>query len=149
MSKYERPDWFTKNVANPLIALLVKLGLSPRGAHILAVRGRRSGEWRTTPVNPLEHEGARYLVAPRGETEWVRNIRAAGTAELRAGSKSEPIRVEELADDEKPEVLRAYLKHWKTETGKFFDGVTDASPDEELRRVAPDHPVFRIVADNG
>ncbi len=149
MARYQQPDWVTKHLVNPLIALLVKLGVTPRGARILAVRGRKSGEWRTTPVNPLTLEGGRYLVAPRGETQWVRNIRAAGGGELRAGSKREPIRVAELADDEKTEVLRAYLTHWKMEAGKFFDGVTDTSSEEELRRIAPDHPVFRIVAEGG
>ncbi len=93
MAKYQRPDWVTKHLANPIIALLVKLGATPRGARILAVRGRKSGEWRTTPVNPLTLESGRYLVAPRGETQWVRNIRAAGGGELRAGSKREPIQV--------------------------------------------------------
>ncbi len=145
MPKYQRPDWVTKHLLNPIIALLVKLGMTPSGARILAVRGRKSGEWRTTPVNPLTLESGRYLVAPRGETQWVRNIRAAGGGELRAGSKREPIQVAELADDEKTEVLRACLTHWKMEAGKFFNRVTDNSSDEELRRIAPDHPVFRIV----
>lgn len=146
MPRYLRPNWFTRNVANPAVALLVKLGLKPQGAHLLAVRGRKSGQWRTAPVNPLEHGGARYLVAPRGETEWVRNLRAAGGGELRAGSKREPVRVVELGDDEKPPLLRAYLERWGGVTAAYFDATKDA-PDDELRRIAPNHPVFRIAQD--
>jgi hypothetical protein len=72
-------------------------------------------------------------------------MRAAGGGELRLGSKRESIHVTELADPEKPALLRAYLKLWKMETGIFFGGVTDQSPEEDLRRIAPDHPVFRVV----
>jgi hypothetical protein len=96
------------------------------------------------PVNPLSIERGRYLVAPRGNTEWVRNIRVSKAAELRHRGKAEPIRVAELSDDEKPPVLREYLRNWRWEVGKFFDGVSEHSPDEDLRRIAPDHPVFRI-----
>ncbi len=146
MATYQRPSWFTKNVANAAVLLLVRLGLKPGGAHLLAVRGRKSGEWRTVPVNPLEFDGARYLVAPRGETEWVRNIRAAGEAELRSGSQTEPFKVVELNDDEEPAVLREYLRRWGGVTAAYFDATADAS-DEELRRIAPDHPSFRIIED--
>ena len=86
------------------------------------------------------------LVAPRGVTQWVRNIRAAGEAELRVGRRVEPIRVAELADDEKPALLRAYLKRWKFEVGVFFDGVDASASDETLRRIAPGYPVFRVLA---
>jgi len=144
MPKYERPAWAVQHIANPFMMFLVRFGLSLRGSRILAVRGRKSGEWRTVPVNPLTHEDARYLVAPRGETEWVRNIRAAGGGELRLGSKRESIRVSELSNEQKPDVLRAYLKLWKMETGQFFEGVSADSPDEEVSRIAPEHPVFRI-----
>ncbi len=144
MPKYIKPDWATKNVFNPAIALATKLGLSMRGSRLLAVRGRTSGEMRTTPVNPLPYEGGRYLVAPRGNTQWVRNIRESGEGELRLGRKREQIRVTELADGEKPDLLRAYLKLWSMETGKFFGGVTHESPEAEITRIAPDHPVFRI-----
>jgi len=145
MPKYQKPSWATQHVFNPLVMLVTRLGLSVRGSRIVAVKGRKSGEWRTTPVNLLSYEGGRYLVAPRGNTQWVRNMRAAGGGELRLGSRREAIRVVELADAEKPDLLRAYLKLWKMETGIFFGGVTDASPEEDLRRIAPDHPAFRIV----
>jgi len=143
--RYIRPDWFTAHVFNPLVGLLTRLGVSVYGSRILAVRGRKSGVWRTTPVNLLDFRGQRYLVAPRGTTEWVRNIRVAGTAELRLGSRREPIRVAELADEEKPELLRHYLQRWKWEVGQFFEGVGPDAPDAEIQRIAPNHPVFRIA----
>jgi deazaflavin-dependent oxidoreductase (nitroreductase family) len=143
--KYDRPDWGTKHIFNPLIAFFTRLGLSMRGSRILAVRGRKSGAWRTTPVNLLTLEGQRYLVAPRGDTQWSRNLRAAGVGELRLGRKREEFRVEELPDAAKPDVLRAYLKLWKFETGKWFDGVTHESSDADVARIAPDHPAFRIL----
>jgi deazaflavin-dependent oxidoreductase (nitroreductase family) len=146
MAQYQKPDWLTKHVFNPLVMLLTNRGVSVRGSRILAVRGRKSGQIRTTPVNPLEIGGARYLVAPRGETEWVRNLRAARGGELRLGRHREPIGVEELPDEAKPPILREYLRRWKTETEKFFDGVTAESPESELRRIAPRHPVFRVLS---
>jgi deazaflavin-dependent oxidoreductase (nitroreductase family) len=129
---------------NGLIQLLTRLGVSMYGSRVLAVRGRKSGQWRTVPVNLLVHEGARYLVAPRGETEWVRNMRAAGGGELRLGRGREPFRSVELPDEEKPPILRLYLDRWWFEVGRFFEGISqDASPDD-LRRIAPGFPVFRI-----
>jgi deazaflavin-dependent oxidoreductase (nitroreductase family) len=141
---YKAPGWFTRNVFNRIVAGLTRLGISVVGSRVLRVRGRTSGEWRTVPVNLLAFEGQRYLVAPRGETQWVKNIRKAGGGELQLGRKREPITVVELANEEKPDLLRAYLKRWKAETGVFFDGVSADSPEEDVRRIAPDHPVFRI-----
>ena len=130
---------------NDTVGRLTKLGLSIYGSRVLAVRGRKSGEWRTTPVNPLRlADGSRYLVAPRGNTQWVRNLRAAGTGELRLGRKAEPFAATEIADDAKPAILRAYLKHWKWEVGVFFDGVDAKAPEAKLREIAPGYPIFRI-----
>src|SRR5262249_29387695 len=81
--RYVRPGWFTRHVGNPAVALLTRAGISVWGSRELRVRGRTSGEWRTTPVNLLAYEGVRYLVAPRGVTQWVRNLRVAGEGELR------------------------------------------------------------------
>jgi deazaflavin-dependent oxidoreductase (nitroreductase family) len=142
--RYVRPGWFTNHVFNPMVALLTRAGLSVWGSRELRVRGRKSGEWRTTPVNLLTYEGNRYLVAPRGVTQWVRNLRAAGVGELRVGRRTEPFRATELPDEEKPPILRAYLKRWKAEVGAFFGGVGGESSDDELRRISPDHPIFRI-----
>ncbi len=103
--RYVRPGKST-NVFNEAVAALTRAGISIWGSRILAVRGRKSGEWRTTPVNPLTLNGERYLVAPRGETQWVRNMRAAGGGELRVGRRAEPFTATELADADKPRVLR-------------------------------------------
>ena len=145
-SRYVRPGWFTKHVFNPMVALLTRAGLSVWGSRELRVRGRKTGEWRTTPVNLLTYEGNRYLVAPRGVTQWVRNLRESGEGELRVGRRAEQFRATELPDEEKPPILRAYLKRWKAEVGVFFGGVGADSSEEELRRISPDHPVFRIEA---
>jgi deazaflavin-dependent oxidoreductase (nitroreductase family) len=142
--RYRAPGWFTRNVFNRGVALATRAGLSIWGSRILAVRGRSTGERRETPVNLLTYEGRRYLVAPRGVTQWVRNLRVAQEGELRVGRRSERFEAVELADTEKPDVLRAYLRRWKVEVGVFFDGVDAKSADEELVRIAPDHPVFRM-----
>jgi deazaflavin-dependent oxidoreductase (nitroreductase family) len=135
----------TTNVFNRVIAGLTRLGVSVYGSRVLEVKGRKSGEWRQTPVNLLSHQGAEYLVAPRGHTQWVKNLRASGDGRLRVGRRTQAFSAVELADDEKPPLLRAYLKKWKFEVGVFFDGVGPDSTDEELRRIAPDHPVFRLT----
>jgi len=142
--RYVKPGWFTKHVFNRLVAFLTRVGVSVWGSRELRVRGRKSGEWRKTPVNLLTYEGRRYLVAPRGETQWVRNLRVAGTGELRVGRRVESFHATELTDADKTSVLRAYLRRWKAEVGVFFDGVSAKSPDEDLKRIAPDHPVFLI-----
>ncbi len=129
---------------NPLIAGATRLGLSAWGSRILEVQGRKSGEPRRNPVNPLDFEGARYLVAPRGHTQWVRNLRAAGEGHLLLGGRREHFTATEVPDAEKEPILRAYLRRWKWEVGQFFQGVGPDSPAEELQRIAPDHPVFRI-----
>jgi deazaflavin-dependent oxidoreductase (nitroreductase family) len=142
---YRAPGWFTRNVFNRSVAFLTRRGVSVFGSRVLAVRGRTSGVWRTTPVNLLDHGGRRYLVSPRGEGQWVRNLRAAGTGELRVGRRTEPFRGRELSDDEKVPVLRAYLERWKFEVGVFFDGVGPDSSDEQLRAIAAQHPAFEVL----
>ncbi|WP_327410460.1 nitroreductase family deazaflavin-dependent oxidoreductase [Streptomyces sp. NBC_01281] len=141
----QKPGWFTVNILNRTVALTTRRGLSVWGSRVLAVRGRKSGEWRTTPVNLLTVDGKQYLVAPRGHVQWTHNMRAAGGGELRLGKKVEAFTAVEVADDDKVPLLRAYLKRWKAEVGVFFGGVGPDSSDEELRRIAPDHPVFRIA----
>ena len=141
---YRAPGWFTRNVFNRAVGFMSRHGVSVLGSRVLAVRGRTSGEWRTTPVNLLEHEGKRYLVAPRGETQWVRNLRSSGEGELRVGRRTERFTAEELADDDKLPVLRAYLERWKWEVGRFFDGIDHASADDVLAEAAPGFPAFRL-----
>ena len=144
MAYYRRPDWFTQNVFNPAVAAMTRLGISVWGSRVLRVRGRKSGEWRSSPVNLLTYEGKQYLVAPRGLTQWVRNLRAVGSGELAVGRKVQPFRAVEISDDEKVPIMRAYLKRWAFEVGVFFSGVGGNSTDDEIRKIAPDHPVFRI-----
>jgi deazaflavin-dependent oxidoreductase (nitroreductase family) len=133
-------------VSREIVTGLTRLGISLRGSRVLYVRGRKSGEWRTTPVNLLTFEGKQYLVAPRGHTQWVRNLRAAGGGELRLGRRVEPFTATELRDEEKPELLREYLRRWKFEVGMFFSGVGPDAPTEKLLEIAPGYPVFRISA---
>jgi deazaflavin-dependent oxidoreductase (nitroreductase family) len=144
VTHFKRPGWFTKHVSNRAVAGLTRIGISVAGSRVLEVRGRKSGEPRRTPVNLMTFEGGRYLVAPRGHTQWVRNLRAQGEGRLLVGRRAERFSAVELPDDEKPALLRAYLKRWKWEVGQFFGGVGPEAAEEELRRIAPDHPVFRL-----
>ena len=144
--RYLKPSWFTQHVVNRAIRRLARLGLSPKGLRELRVRGRRTREWRTVAVNLLELDGARYLVAPRGTTEWVRNIRAARAGELRVGRRTEGFAIRELTDDEKAPVLREYLVRWKAEVKVFFEGIDEHATDEQLAEIAPGFPVFEVVA---
>lgn len=124
---------------------LSRLGVTVAGSRELAVRGRSSGEWRTVPVNVLTLDGERYLVAPRGHAQWVRNLRAAGEGELRRGRRAEHFTAVELDDAAKPAILREYLRRWAWEVGRFFDGIDADSTDEQLAGVAPGFPVFRLT----
>jgi deazaflavin-dependent oxidoreductase (nitroreductase family) len=144
-SHFKQPGWFTKNVFNRIVAWLTRLGISVWGSRVLEVRGRTSGEWRRTPVNLLELDGQSYLVAPRGVTQWVRNLRASREGRLLIGRRAEPFEAVELPDEEKLPILRAYLKRWKAEVGVFFEGVGPDSSEEEMARIAPNHPVFRLT----
>jgi deazaflavin-dependent oxidoreductase (nitroreductase family) len=144
VAHYQRPGFFTQQVFNRAVAWLTRLGVSVAGSRVLEVPGRKSGAPRRTPVNLMTFEGRRYLVAARGHTHWVRNLRASGSGRLLVGRRAEDFTATELPDEEKPPLLRAYLEKWKWEVGAFFDGVGPDSSDDELRRVAPDHPVFRL-----
>jgi deazaflavin-dependent oxidoreductase (nitroreductase family) len=144
---YLAPGRITSRAMNPLVAGLTRLGLPLAGSAVLGVRGRRSGEVRTTPVNPLRHDGARYLGAARGETQWVRNLRVAGEAELTVGRRTERVAATELTEPATVvPVLREYLRRWAWEVGTFFDGVDASSSDAELAAVAHCHPIFVLAA---
>ena len=144
-----RPGWFTKHVFNALISAAMRLGVSVLGSRILEVPGRSSGQPRRTPVNLLTVDGERYLVAPRGETQWVRNLRASGGGRLLLGRHAESFIAQELPDEQKTTVLRAYLRRWKAEVGVFFEGVGPDSSEQELAAEAPKHPVFRLASPTG
>ena len=141
--RYVSPSWFD-HIFNGVARALTGLGVSLYGSRNLAVRGRKSGEWRVVPVNLLVCDGVRYLVAPRGEAHWVRNLRAARGGELRLGRRSEPFRAVEVSDADKPPILRAYLERWRFEVDRFFEGLGASPSDDDLRRVAGRYPVFRI-----
>lgn len=143
--RYLAPGWLTQQVFNRGVSRLTRLGISVWGSRVLRVRGRKSGSWRTTPVNVLTIDGQRYLVAPRGVTQWVRNLRAAGSGELVVGRRTEVFTTDELADAAKAPVLREYLRRWKFEVGILFDGLDANASDERLTAVAPGFPVFRIT----
>lgn len=143
-ARYLRPTGIDK-IMSRLLNALPKLGVSVLGSRLLAVRGRSSGQWRTTMVNVLSAvDGAEYLVAPRGHTQWVRNLRAAGSGELRLGRTVRVFDADEIADAEKPPLLRSYLRRWGWEVDRFFEGVTKDSSADELAAIAPGVPVFRI-----
>jgi deazaflavin-dependent oxidoreductase (nitroreductase family) len=127
--RYLKPGFVVSRVLNPL---LMWLGLVPT----LAVRGRRSSEWRTVPVNVLELDGQRFLVAPRGDTQWARNLRAAGHGELRTRSGTEAFTAIEIPDADKPPIIDAYLVRWGGQVKSQFKELPDPA----------EHPVFRIAS---
>jgi deazaflavin-dependent oxidoreductase (nitroreductase family) len=138
---YIKPDWFTRNVFNRLVAGLHRLGIGVQGSQTLSVRGRKSGEMRSNPVNPFELDGRTYLLAPRGTTQWVRNLRAAGEGELHRGRKTRHFRANEVPDSEKLPLMRLYMEKWSWEV-KGFLGIDAKASDEEIERILPDHPAF-------
>lgn len=141
---YQRPGFFTTHVFNRLVAGLTRLGISVWGSRVLEVPGRKTGQPHRTPVNVLTVDGQRYLVSPRGHSQWVRNVRASGGGRLIRGGHGDPFTAVEVPEAERPPILRAYLRRWSFEVGAFFAGVDAESSDEELLRIAPDHPIFRL-----
>jgi deazaflavin-dependent oxidoreductase (nitroreductase family) len=144
---YRQPGWFTRKIMNPVAGQLARWGVSVWGSRELQVRGRTSGQMRSTVVNLMTHEGEDYLLAPRGRTQWVRNLRVAGGGNLRVGRQLRAFSAVEVADDDKVDLLRAYLRRWKLEVGVFFDGASADSSDEELRAIAHKHPAFLVRYD--
>jgi deazaflavin-dependent oxidoreductase (nitroreductase family) len=142
---YQRPDWFTRHVFNRAVRTLTRLGVSVWGSRVLEHRGRRSGKLHHTPVNLLTVDGMQYLVAARGETEWVRNVRATdGHLVLILGRRRQMCTATEVPASERAAILRAYLRRWKFEVGMFFEGVTPDSSDAEFAAIAERHPVFAL-----
>ena len=140
---YRRPGRFVRGVLNPLVAWLTRRGVNVWGSRVLQVRGRRSGQWRSTPVNVLELDGRCYLVAARGRTDWVRNLEAAGQGRLQLGRRTWTFTATPVPADDGAEVLRAYLRRWAWEVGAFFDGVGADSTHEELQRGGRSAPRVR------
>lgn len=122
-----RPNWFVRKIFNPIVS---RLGL----ATTLAVTGRKSGAEHTVPVNVLEHEGERYLLSARGESDWVKNIRASGHAVLRRRGRVEQIRVSEVAAQDRAPLIAAYRAEWDSQVKRYFEQLPDPA----------DHPTFLI-----
>ncbi|MHB1784965.1 MAG: nitroreductase/quinone reductase family protein [Acidimicrobiales bacterium] len=143
---YRKPGWFTQHVFNGMVTWLTRRGVSIWGSRVLEVAGRQSGAPRRVPVNLLALDDGQYLVSPRGEGQWVRNVRAAGGhLDLLLGRRRQHFSAHELPDADKVHVLRSYLGRWKAEVGVFFDGVDAGSSDEQILAIASRHPVFRLV----
>ncbi|GGB26586.1 nitroreductase [Flexivirga endophytica] len=138
-------DLFTR-ITNAIVKRLSRFGISAFGAKELVVTGRKSGQPHSTPVNPVRFDGGLYLVAPRGQTQWVRNVRHTPQVVLRSGRSQDSYTVQELQGASAVPVMRVYLKKWAWEVGRFFpEGVTAKSTDDEIAAVIPAHPVFRLV----
>ena len=145
---YAKPGWFTQHVFNPGVRWLTKRGLSLKGSRVLEVRGRKSGEPRQTAVNLLKLDGSAYLYAPRGLTEWVRNVRAAGgeAATILGKHREEWTATEVFDPQEYIAVIRAYLEAWAWEVGAFFPkGIGATSSDADLLALATTKPAFRLA----
>jgi len=129
---------------NRAFGFLVGLGIGPAHIHLLEVRGRKSGKLFSTPVDLLELNSKRYLVAPRGRTQWVRNAEAAGEIVLKKGSKRQNFRLRPIPDAEKPPILKAYLDSYRREVQRYFT-VTAGSPLEAFRDGASSYPAFELL----
>ena len=129
---------------NKLFGLLVGFGLGLPHNYLLQVRSRKSGRVYSTPVDVLSRDGKRYLVAPRGYTQWVRNAIASGTVSLKKGRRSEEFGIRMLSDDEKPEILKAYLDRYKLTVQRYFP-VPAGSPTEAFRPLTGQYPVFELI----
>lgn len=140
---YDRPG-APARFANTLIRRLAEIGISIAGTRALAVRGRKTGKIRGVVINLLTVDGADYVVAPRGNTEWVRNVRAAGEVRLGPRWHRRTARVTEVPDDDKPVLLRRYLQKWYWQVKGHMAGLTPESSDDELRNAAPSLPVFSL-----
>jgi hypothetical protein len=144
-TRYEQPN-LAARAANATIRWLAEMGISIAGTRALRVRGRKSGKQRGVVINLLTIDGVDYLVSPRGNTQWARNVRAAGVVEMGPRWRSERLRVTEVADVAKPEVLRRYLARWYWQIKGYVAGLTPESSDEQLRAAAPTIPVFVLAA---
>lgn len=129
---------------NRAFGVLVGLGLGLRHNHLLQVRGRKSGRLYSTPVNLLELNGKRYLVAPRGRTQWSRNAESAGEITLKKGLSRQKYALRPLPNAEKLEILKAYLDQFTKTVQRYFPVPTN-SPPEAFAAIAPDYPVFELL----
>jgi deazaflavin-dependent oxidoreductase (nitroreductase family) len=145
MAHYQKPSYFRSRVVDRFTATLVRrFGLRRTGIEVLTVPGRRTGRPNSVPVFPLDHDGRTFLVCPRGESDWVKNLRVAGTATLERKGQRTAVSAIEVVDSRKPPILAAYLKRWGKLVGSYFGVGADATHDE-LAGIAPRHPIFAIT----
>jgi hypothetical protein len=143
-TRYEEPNRAAR-AANAVIRWLADMGISIAGTRALRVRGRKTGKQRGVVINLLTVDGVDYLVSPRGNTQWARNVRAAGVVEMGPRWRGQRTQVTELDDAAKPEVLRRYLARWYWQVKGYVAGLTPQSSDEQFRVAAPSIPVFALA----
>ncbi len=131
---------------NRTFGFLVGLGLGPSHMYLLQVRGRKTGKLFSTPVDLLELQGKRYLVAPRGRTQWVRNAEAAGEITLKKGRTSQKLHLRAIPEADKPAILKAYLDNFKREVQRYFS-IPAGSPPEQFVAISTSYPAFELLAD--
>ncbi|MCZ0730537.1 nitroreductase/quinone reductase family protein [Mycolicibacterium iranicum] len=142
--RYDQPGWGAR-IFNEAIRRLAEVGISIQGSTAVQVRGRTSGRLRGVVVNVLTVEGRRYLVSPRGNTQWARNARSAGEVEVGPRRRSRTHGVVEVPDSAKPDLLKPYLDRWYWQVKGHIGGLTPRSTREEMNRAAPSIPVFELV----
>lgn len=142
-TRYDEPTPAARAV-NGLFRWLAEAGISVAGTRALRVRGRRTGKYRGVVINLLSEQGHDYVVSPRGDTQWVRNARAAGVVELGPWWRRREVRIIEVADDAKPQLLKRYLDRWFWEVKGHVGGLTPDSSESDLRATAPTIPVFEL-----
>jgi deazaflavin-dependent oxidoreductase (nitroreductase family) len=143
-TRYEEPNRVAR-AGNVVIRWLAELGVSIAGTRALRVRGRKTGKSRAVVINLLTVDGLDYLVSPRGNTQWARNVRAAAIVEMGPRWRRQRVRASEVDDAAKPELLRRYLARWYWQVKDYVGGLTPDSSDEQLRAVAPTIPVFALT----
>ena len=142
--RYEEPNRIAR-AGNAVIRWLAELGISIAGTQALQARGRKTGKPRAVVVNLLTVDGVDYVVSPRGNTQWARNVRAAGVLEIGPRWRRRRAEINEVSDDAKPELLRRYLARWYWQVKDYVGGLTPDSSDEQLRAGAPSIPVFALT----
>jgi deazaflavin-dependent oxidoreductase (nitroreductase family) len=142
-TQYQEPNRLER-AGNTVIRWLAELGISIAGTRALQVRGRKTGKPRSVVINLLTVDGVDYVVSPRGNTQWARNVRAAGVVETGARWRRRPATVSEVVDDAKPDILRRYLARWYWQVKDYVGGLTPDSSDAELRAAAGRIPVFAL-----
>ena len=145
-TRYDQPGRATQ-AANRVIRWLAELGISIAGTQALRVRGRKSGKQRGVVINLLTVDGVDYVVSPRGNTQWARNVRAAGVVETGPRWRRVSARVAEVDDAVKPELLKPYLARWYWQIKDVVVGLTPESTDDQLRAAAPLIPMFALAGD--